>query len=151
MIPFYYFIFSITSFRSPTVSIFLFLLLIKYIQITHASLYPLVHIHTYNHHTSMSSFHSLSWANILPLPPVLLLHQHFHLQNINLLDFISLYILFLPLCVIETIFLCSPTTLLYSLTDIRIPSFPIKSQSNMLYQSQTPYSLQTPLSTPISP
>ena len=38
-------------------SIFLFLLLIKNIQITRASLFPPVHIHTYNHRTSMSFFH----------------------------------------------------------------------------------------------
>ena len=49
-------------------SIFIFLLHIKCIQITCASLFLPVHHHTYNHRTSMSSFHSLLRANILPLP-----------------------------------------------------------------------------------
>ena len=40
-------------------SIFLFLLHTKCIQITRASLFPQVHNHTYNHCTSMLSFHSL--------------------------------------------------------------------------------------------
>ena len=70
-------------------SIFLFLFHIKCIQITHAYLFPQVHNHTYNQHTSMSSFHSVLRASILPLPSALLLHQHFHLQNFNFLDFLS--------------------------------------------------------------
>ena len=68
-------------------SIFLFLLHIKCIQITHASLFP--QVHTYNHRTSMLSFHSLLRANIFSLPSVLLLHQHFHLQNFHFFDFVS--------------------------------------------------------------
>ena len=47
-------------------SIFLFLLHIKSIQITHASLFPQVHNHPYNHRTSMLSFHFILQANILP-------------------------------------------------------------------------------------
>ena len=110
-------------------SIFLFLLHIKCIKITHVSLFPQVHKHTYNHRTSMSSFPSPLRANIIPLPSVLLLHQHIHLQNFNLFDIFYSYILFLPFCVIESIFPCSPTTLLYSLTDIPLPSVSI----NMLH------------------
>ena len=70
-------------------SISLFLLHIKCIKITRASLFPQVHNHTYNYCTSMSSFHSLSRENILPLPSVILLHQHFHLQNFHFLVFLS--------------------------------------------------------------
>ena len=65
--PFYYFIFIYipSDIIQPHV-IFLFLLHIKCIQIIHASRFPQVHSHTYNHCTSMSSFHSLLHANILP-------------------------------------------------------------------------------------
>ena len=64
-------------------SIFLFLLHIKYIKKTDASLFLLVHIGIYHHHTSMSSYHSLSLANILLSPSVSLLPPHSHLQNVN--------------------------------------------------------------------
>ena len=64
----------------------IFLLHIKCIKI-HASLFPQVHNHTYNHCTSMSSFHSLLQANILPLPSFVLLNQNFHFLD------------FLPFCV----------------------------------------------------
>ena len=67
-------------------SIFLFLLHIKFIQITHASLFILVHTYIYHNHTSMSSFHSFLQANILPSPSVSLLPPHLHLQNIHFWD-----------------------------------------------------------------
>ena len=70
-------------------SIFFFLLHINCIQIAHASLFLLVHIHTYNHYTTMPFFHSLSRKNILLLPSVLLLHQNFYLQNFHFFDFLS--------------------------------------------------------------
>ena len=76
-----------TTFSYISLFLFLSLVHIKCIQITHASLFPQVNNHTYNHRTSMSSFHSPLWANILPFPSVLLLHQHFHRQNF--LDFLS--------------------------------------------------------------
>ena len=59
IIPFYYFIFNRSLDILQPLSIFLFLLHIKCIQITHASLFLLVHNHTYSHRTSVSSFHSL--------------------------------------------------------------------------------------------
>ena len=81
-------------------SIFLFLLHIKCIQMTRASLCPQVRKHIYNHRTFMSSFHSLLRENILPSPSVVLLHQHFHLQNFHFWAFFHSYRLFLPFCVI---------------------------------------------------
>ena len=48
------------------------------------SLFTLVHIYTYNHHTSMQSFHFLSLENILPLPSV-----HTLSVSINYLSMLS--------------------------------------------------------------
>ena len=76
----------------------------------------------------MPSFHSLSREKILPLPSVLLLHQHFHLQKFHLLDFLSFVHTLSPYCVIKPIFTCSPSTLLYSL-------HPSHQQSSYVYHS----------------
>ena len=127
MIPFYYFILIHTILQISYIpSIFLLLLHIKCIKIKHVSLFPLVHIHTNNHYTSMPSFRSLSRKNILPLPSVLLLHQQFHTKK-PFLDILSHS--FSPFCVIETILPCSSITLLYYLTYILLPSFLININS----------------------
>ena len=81
-------LFHIHPYHHSTLHLPLFSL-IKCIQITHASLFQLVHICTHHPHISMPSFHSYSLANIIPSPSVSLLLPHFHLQNVHFLDIIS--------------------------------------------------------------
>ena len=78
----------------------------KCIQITHASLFILVHICTYHPHTSMLSFHSLS-------PSVSLLPSHFYLQNSFFgHSFICTYSFSLSVSLKSFFHTCLPTSLI---------------------------------------
>ena len=112
---------SIPSFKYlQPLSIFLF-------QITHASLFLLVHTGIYHHHTSMSSCHSLSLASILLSPSVSLLPHIPICKTFISWTFFHLYILFLPFCIIKSIFPYLFANLPYSTTDLLLPEFPISS------------------------
>ena len=89
IVSFYHFIFFHTIFQILHSYIYLFLLHIKYIQITHASLFLLVNTGIYHHHTSMSSCHSPLTGKHPPLTSVSLLPPHSHLQNFHFLDILS--------------------------------------------------------------
>ena len=82
----------VPSFSSVTIPLH-----IECIQITHASLFQLVHTHSDHHHMSMSSFHFLSLTDIPLLPSG---------------------IFYLPFRVIRHILPCFSANLQYSLADV---------------------------------
>ena len=102
-------------------SIFLFLLHIKYIQITHASLFLAFiiiilpcHPVTPSHWQTSSSHHQSHSCPHLPICKTLISWTLFHL-----------YILFFPFCIIKAIFPYLFANLPYSNTDVLLPEFPI--------------------------
>ena len=108
-------------------SIFLILLHIKYIQITHASLFLLVHTGIFHNHTpchpvtpshweTSSSHHQSHSCPHIPICKTFISWTFFHL-----------YILFFPFCIIKSIFPYLFANLPYSTTDVLHPEFPIHS------------------------
>ena len=105
----------------------------------------------------MSSFHTLLRANIIPLPSVELLHQHFHLINFHFLDFLSFFVscsfsislslnpsfhALIPLsCIFLQIYSFHPSrstciprfTIPFTLTSLRHIQFTISNSPNLLH------------------
>ena len=125
IVPFYHSYSSIPSFKSLTaLSIYLFLLHIKYIQITHASCFstsPHRHLSSSYFHVILSLPHtgkhpSLT-ISLTPAPP--------SAKTLISCTFFHLYILFLLSVSLNQFFHTCFANLPYSTTDVLLPEFPI--------------------------